>query len=200
MTPKVQTHKDVPDELLDLLNQHLPYSLPLLRRLQFAKYKEGITTHARTIVVSQRDSLSGIVDADPFTVVYVDFSGGPETQMWLFSTLETKEEISRNEQAEHEDLMRALMKEIIRSSRDYGEETTFPGSLLLGTVHTRVRRILEDMERVTPRPTGYYDKWLFKSSDLPTKDVQLPDGMRWDTASLADCEIVVTRTDIPRTA
>lgn len=200
MTSHAQTYTYVPEELLALLKRHLPYSLPLLRRLQFAKYKGGITSESRIIIISQRDSLAEVTSEDPFTAVYVDLSGGPETQMWLFSTLEKKDTTSEAERLEYGEQLQVLVGEVTRLGREYGKETTYPNSLLLGTLHTEVRRLLEGIDRITPRASGFYDKWLFKASDLPSVDTDLPEGMSWDTASLEDCGIVISRTNIPRTA
>lgn len=200
MEPSAWTAPFVPSGLLDLLNQHVPYSLPLLRRLQVAKFRNEITEHSRIIVVSLSDRGVEVADGDNFVAAYADFSGGPETQMWLFSTVETKDKISEAEESECKRLLKCLVDEMVKLGKQYGKETTYPGTLLLGTVHTRLRRMLEELNRVTPRATGFYDKWLFKAKDLPDKEAPLPKGMSWDTASLRDCEIVVSRTDIPRTA
>ena len=200
MDPSARTTPFVPSGLLDLLNHHLPHSLPLLRRLQVAKFRDDITEHSRIIVVSRWNHDGEVADSDNFIAAYADFSGGPETQMWLFGTIETKNKVSDADKLEFKQLLRCLVDEMIKIGRQYGKETTYPSTLLLGTVHTRLRRILEELNRITPRATGFYDKWLFKAEDLPDKEAQLPEGMSWDTASPGDCEIVVSRTDIPRTA
>lgn len=195
MTVKVQKFSTVPDELERLLKAHIPSSLPLLRRLQFAKYQGGSTAESKIILVSGSDVSN---QAQRFTAAYLDYSGGPDTQMWLYSTLEDHNGKDAAN-PEYREQLQELAQEVIRIGAEYGKGTVYPGGLLLGSLNTHVRKILEGLKRVRGRATGYYDKWLFKAEGLSGTDSELPEGMRWDTATLADCEIVVARTDIPRT-
>lgn len=198
---------NVTDEVEDLLKAHIPYSLPLLRRLQTSKYCHAgasTPTESRTILVTGAHDDGRPQHERLFTAAYLDLSGGPETQMWLYSTLENaKLPPSRDDEAYYRKQLSELVRAVTSLVTEYGSEALhYPGGLLLGTLSTPVRRLLEDMNRVRPRATGYYDKWLFRAEDLPPEGelAELPRGMRWDTATLADCEIVVARTDIPRTA
>lgn len=205
MTPsaKLTTHTspDVPEDLERLLQAHLPYSLPVLRRLQHAKHKDGMPPNARAVVVSSGDVLgSDQLASARFTAAYVDYGGGPDTQMWLFSTLEEVEKPSDADKAEYRLQIEELVRELVKLGKEYGKPTVYPGGLLLGSLHTAVRDVLIDLGRAAPRATGFYDKWLFQAKGFPENDAPLPDGMRWDTASLDDCRIVVSRTDIPRVA
>jgi hypothetical protein len=195
---QVETFTNFPEHLETLLKAHVPQSLPLLRRLQFAKYKGGQTADSRIVLVSD-EANDGSVQDLKFTVAYLDFSGGPETQMWLYSTLEDHDGRGARD-AVYRAQLEALTHEILRLGEEYGKSTVYPEGLLLGSINTHVRRILEDMRRIRGRPTGFYDKWLFQATDLPKLSEDLPDGMSWDVATLEDCEIVVARTDIPRTA
>jgi hypothetical protein len=96
------------DLLITRLQAHLPYSLPLLRRLQCARnLPGGCTPHAHVlcasyaqeqgeagngersvvvVVVDQQQAKSK--DCEEFAAAYVDLSCAPETQCWIYSTLE----------------------------------------------------------------------------------------------------------------
>ncbi|KAH6634441.1 hypothetical protein B0J18DRAFT_416242 [Chaetomium sp. MPI-SDFR-AT-0129] len=89
--------------LLARLTSHLPYSLPLLRRLQFAdKFKGGRTdeTHVLYARLGRHPGVDGSASGDDhdgngdgvetghFAAAYVDLSQGPETQVWVYSSLE----------------------------------------------------------------------------------------------------------------
>lgn len=96
--------------LLTLLSNHLPYSLPVLRRLQYAanfsdnNYSNGLgTTPYSHVLFASRHSLEDLVQpfesgAEPeaeavgkrrhFAAAFVDLSRFPETQAWVYSTLE----------------------------------------------------------------------------------------------------------------
>ncbi|KAH7323027.1 hypothetical protein B0I35DRAFT_426951 [Stachybotrys elegans] len=190
MSVQTQTFATVPDWLLAQLSNHLPYSLPLLRRLQFTKLPRGTSEHARIVLVSDDTSTC-------FTVAYVDPAGGPDTHMWLYSTLEDKP-LQHAEKAHYTQQLEATIQALVAIYKDYGRETSYPGCVLLGTVHSEVRALLEPTGRVIPRAVGGYDKWLFKTEDLPRTEVALPEGMYWDRASLEDCRVVASRTNLPR--
>lgn len=197
MTPKALTFNAAPGLVLELLNARLPTSLPLLRRLQFSQLPEGTTSNARIVFVSDSADLR---DDPPeaFTVAYLDFSFGPDTQSWMYSTLEDPS--STSAEAVYDDQLAVLINEIIRLKKEYGKPLVYPDSLLVGTLHSHVRQLLERSGRAKPRATGNYDKWLFRFENLPSAEEVLPEGMYWDKASLEDCQIVVSRSDLPRRA
>jgi hypothetical protein len=194
MPSTVTTTSNVPYELLDRLKARLPSSVTVLRRLQFAKYN-GATTPATRII-----SIINSSDTSKFTAAFVDFVRGPDTQMFIYSTLEDEPSTDSAVNDAYKEQFQALVGEVDRLVADHGELPWYPHGVLLGSLHTRVRRLLETMDRVEGRPTGYYDKWLFRAEDIPAIEEELPEGMSWDTATLDDCKVVVSRTDIPRTA
>ncbi|KAL7805287.1 hypothetical protein V8C44DRAFT_341027 [Trichoderma aethiopicum] len=203
MGGQVASFDSVPEWLVELLAAELPYSLPLLRRLQSTKFKHGTSPHARVVFVHDTDSpLEQHHEFKRYTAAYLDFSR-QETQMYIYSTLEHR----RNKDDEsnlhlYEQQLEHLVSEVVRLRREYGQTLLFtdPDRILVGSLHSRVRSILEKFGVVEPRPTGVYDKWLIRRDELPSLDESLPSGMYWDSASLEDCQIVVSRTDIPRTA
>jgi len=204
MRAHTQVFASAPDGLIELLSARLPTSLTILRRLQFAARAAPPSPTGRVIFVSDRELTPDEAAPKPskFTVLYGDFSDSTETQMFMYSTLEDKPlaEHTAEDRAEYEEQLRAVVDGLIHLRNEFDPESKYPTTLLLGSLHADVRAILEKTGRVLPRPTGAYDKWLFRVEDLPRAESPLPDGMHWDHASFSDCEIVVSRTDIPRTA
>ncbi|KAK3310060.1 uncharacterized protein B0T15DRAFT_22644 [Chaetomium strumarium] len=103
MTPRVllEDTSTPSDALLSLLTSHLPHSLPVLRCLQFARnfpngrsprahvlyahYQEGESSDGQTRGQQHRKQ-----PQQQFAAAYVDLWRGPETQIWLYSTLEDR--------------------------------------------------------------------------------------------------------------
>ncbi|KAK1782083.1 hypothetical protein QBC45DRAFT_20243 [Copromyces sp. CBS 386.78] len=91
--------------LLALLSQHLPHSLPVLRRLQYAANFPGnnglATTPYSHVLYASRFSVDECLHVAShegnwkehkgrkhFAAAFVDLSRFPETQVWVYSTLE----------------------------------------------------------------------------------------------------------------
>ncbi|UZP34674.1 hypothetical protein NXS19_002490 [Fusarium pseudograminearum] len=198
MADFVEVYSTIPTELLTLLSSHLPYSLPLLRRLQFTKFEGGLRETAKVIFVPD----SKINDGDSpkkFTAMYVDVGGGPDTQAWIYSTYEHPDQATTRDTTVYQEQLDRIVQESIKIAKDYGRELVYGDAVLLGTLHDSVRELLYKTGRVEPRETGAYDKWLFKYEDIPKDEVKLPEGMKWGTATEDDCRIAISRTDIPRT-
>ncbi|KAM0420801.1 hypothetical protein ACHAPT_011462 [Fusarium lateritium] len=199
MSEHAQVYSAIAERLLKLLSDNLPYSLPLLRRLQFAKLEGGLTKTARIILVSEHDDLEGEPLPQRFSVAYLDIGGGPDTQMWVYSTVEKSSEPDIKETLVYERQLARLVDEAVGLAKVYNKELAYPGAVLLGTVHDTVRALLAKTGRIERRATGAYDKWLFQYQNIPDDEVKLPDGMNWGTANEDDCRVVISRTDIPRT-
>ena len=202
MVHSVCSYVSVPDGLIEVLTKHLPYSLPILRRLQFTKFNHGASPSSRIIVASETDHLLNgeVPGTTKIAVAFLDFPSGPETEMWLYSSLEDGQ--VQGEDLEYcEEQIEALFGKVREVSLEYDQEKAYPGAVLLGTLNSAVREVMERRGLpVLPRPTGNYDKWLFRLDELPDEGVSLPEGMRWDRASLDDCKVAVSRTNIPRQA
>ncbi|KAH7013196.1 hypothetical protein EDB80DRAFT_709472 [Ilyonectria destructans] len=195
------TYRAVPDGLLQLVTSHLPFSLPLLRRLQYTSFKNGLTPTSRIILVSDTGEIGDELPLPKrFTVAYVDVGSNHNTQMWLYSTLEDQKELSADDDLFYEQQLRGLVDEIIFIAKEYGGKLAHSNAVLIGTLNSSVRAILERTGRVIPRTSGLYDKWLFRFEDIPDNQSPLPDGMHWATATLDDCKVAISRSDIPRTA
>ncbi|KAI5459422.1 hypothetical protein BGZ63DRAFT_391006 [Mariannaea sp. PMI_226] len=200
MPHSVFTYDDVPKDVVKLLQSHLPFSLPLLRRVQYTKFPGGSTPAARVVLVCDaQEASNGLLALTKFTTAFVDVGGGRDTQMWFYSTLEDQTQLDSDEAVQYEEQLDALVKRIIGVTQEYGRELVYPGGVLLGSLHSSVRAIMEKSGRVIPRPTGIYDKWLFRVDEVPDIEDQLPQGMYWDAPTVDDCKIVLSRTDIPRT-
>lgn len=85
----------VPRADLALLEAHLPYSYSLLRRCQFTHRPQGHSPHAHYLVASDRAVAPAAAAATPprrhrhhFAAAYVDLSKGPETEVFIYSTLQ----------------------------------------------------------------------------------------------------------------
>ncbi|KAH6953319.1 hypothetical protein DER45DRAFT_647944 [Fusarium avenaceum] len=194
-----KVYSTVPSGLLTLLADQLPYSLPLLRRLQFTKFEGGLRETARIILVADSQVDDEKFPPQKFTAAYVDVAGGPDTQGWIYSTLEHPDQADIKDTTIYEEQLDRFVKECMVIAKDYGRELKHSGAVLLGTLHDSVRELMSKTGRVVPRETGAYDKWLFKYEDLPRDEVALPEGMNWGTATEDDCRVVVSRTNIPRT-
>ncbi|KAM5341596.1 hypothetical protein ACJ41O_014627 [Fusarium nematophilum] len=200
MAEYAKVYSTVPAGLLKLLTGQLPYSLPLLRRLQFTKFEGGLRKTARVILVSENGGIEeDEVPPEKFSAAYLDVGGGPETQMWLYSTLEHPAKNNARDTAIYERHLARLVDESVSIAKEYEGKLAYPGAVLLGSLHDSTRAILEKTRRVVPRATVAYDKWLFQYQDIPENGGGLPEGMHWGTASQDDCRVVISRTDIPRT-
>ncbi|KAF5662543.1 gnat family protein [Fusarium heterosporum] len=198
MADFVKVYTTIPPALLTLLANQLPYSLPLLRRLQFAKFEGGLCKTARVVLVADSQFDGPETLPQKFTAAYVDVGGGPGTQAWIYSTLEHPDQADVGITI-YENQFDEMVKQFTGIARDYGRELVYGDSVLLGTLHDSVRELMHKTGRIVPRETGAYDKWLFKYEDLPKDEVALPEGMHWGTATEDDCRLVVSRTNIPRT-
>lgn len=186
MEPTLQVFTAPPAWLARLLEAHLPYSLPLLRRLQAAaKLPGAITEHARIFFVSADVSgaaadsaalgaaegdkpTTAATDAARFAAAYLDLSRGPETELWLYATLEdaapwavpgfenpkltNRRGGEERDDADDDDddldatLLRVLMGAVRAASRSHvppaHRPRAFPGMAMAGTLHARTKEVL----------------------------------------------------------
>ncbi|KAF4340911.1 gnat family protein [Fusarium beomiforme] len=199
MADFVKVYTTVPKQLLALLTNQLPYSLPLLRRLQFTKFENGLRETARVILAAESQLEDRVTFPERFTAAYIDVGGGPDTQTWIYSTLEHPDNAALKDTTIYEKQLDKIIEESVGIAKEYGRPLIYGDAVLLGTLHDSVRELLYKTGRVQPRETGAYDKWLFKYEDLPKEETALPEGMHWGTATEDDCRVVISRTNIPRT-
>lgn len=201
MVPGVFAFTEVPYGLLDLLSAHLPFSVPLLRRLQATKWKGGLNPTSRILFAADDREPPQIADASHgrhFTAAYVDPAAGPETQMWIYSTLEDGG-LSRKDTETASQLVASVVSHSRDIGREYNGTLAYPSGILVGSLHSSVKEVMETAGiSFGGRSDLGYDKWLFKSDDLPSANLTLPDGMYWSPATRQDCVLVTSRTNLPR--
>jgi hypothetical protein len=112
MAPVVVVYTTPPEALIErLARSHLPHALPMIRRLRFARFPGGITEHTRILwssassleedrqqqhqqlAAGSGQCLRGTGNGEgrvktPFAAAYLDFSRGPETELWIYSSME----------------------------------------------------------------------------------------------------------------
>ncbi|KAL7629458.1 hypothetical protein AAE478_000978 [Parahypoxylon ruwenzoriense] len=234
-----------PAHLVALLRaHHMPHALPLLRRLRFTRFPGGISEHARVLYASadgrgppegggtdnstinstsnsssggSGGSSSSTSDAGPFAAAYLDFSRGPETELWLYASLERRPDVlargaancDSGDEAEAEaeaaaECARVLLREVKRQRAAYARTSTLarpptPGmedTVLVGSLSEALRGALAGRGVVFPR-VDVHDKWMFRADALPAADSVAP-GLRWDAVRRADIPLMLSRTKINR--
>ncbi|OTB18269.1 hypothetical protein K445DRAFT_245643 [Daldinia sp. EC12] len=224
----VTVYTQPPEDLVTLLRtHHRPHALPLLRRLAFTRFPGGITKHTRILFASA----SGLELRDhsqdtPFAAAYLDLSRGPETEIWLYSTLERHPSAlvasaasstisnAHEEQAAAECACQLLRR--VKSLREafYAPGTTHaavqrqeglslrPAQILAGTLSETTRIALLN-RGVVFSYVAVYDKWMFRLGSLPEAAPPRPlaeegEGMEWRTVRREDIPLMLSRTSIPR--
>ena len=117
--------------ILDFLSSHLPYSIPLLRRLQFRE--EKFSNRAFLLAtfpappaadpsqpVSEHSSVQ-LETRQPFAVGFFDRSSGPGIQAWMFSSLELPQEGSCDSDAERSDKADVEVEQVITMLGKFAE-------------------------------------------------------------------------------
>lgn len=195
-----------PEGLERLLLAHLPTSLTLLRKVQYLRRKA--TSKAKFPQILLASDGAPISDgAEPksqpssFTVAYINTTVAQSTSMYLYSTLQNyKDDPPSSAVVETERQLELILQKLMQLRRVMEDDlkTQLPPSVVVGSLHSRIRGLWEKTGRISPRPTGLYDKWIFDVSQVPRLDESLPDGMVWGSGTLKDCQLVASRTDIPR--
>ncbi|KAM0081146.1 hypothetical protein ACKRZS_006695 [Fusarium odoratissimum] len=210
----VKVFSDVPAGFLHLLEARLPRSITLLRRLQFTTFATGKTDSARIIIASDMPHQerhgntpnSSIIRH--FTAAYLDPSLGLETNMWLYSTFEDSHgaipaspALSPGEDA----LCRQQIKAVLNEARYQGsiypiQPLAHPDHIFIGSLNNAVRDVaIASGLRFGSTPKYEYEKFIFLIDELPAPaDPELPAGMVWGTGTAWDCELVNSRTSVPR--
>ncbi|KAI1134534.1 hypothetical protein F5Y05DRAFT_422160 [Hypoxylon sp. FL0543] len=226
MPSDVAIYTQPPEALETLLRaHHLPHALPLLRRLRFTRFPGGITAHTR-ILFAGAPGTDGPGDATPrtpFAAAYLDFSRGPETEIWLYSSLERrpdalaaaasrsspseaekegegdeKEEEEEEEEEEAARCARRVLAEVKRQRDAYSPERAALSTILAGTLSETLRLALLN-QGVVFAQVDAFDKWMFRLDDLPDVPSPLAPGMRWRAFRREDIPLMLSRTNIKRT-
>ena len=172
------------------LSDHLPHSIALFRRLQFMNIKGGKTTNSHVFTLFESPEI--------FTVAYLDFSRGTETEMWLYSSMERLpgSEIETNCQEQVLEILKRV-KAIENPYVEANGTRATPGIVLIGSLHEKILRFLEDQQRVK-QATGPHFKFIFKAADLPPEIVLRSEDLVYSEIRKSDIPLVLSRTEIPR--
>lgn len=216
MAPRVtEIRPPVPEAEFGRLRDHLPQSLPLLRRIQFTHYPQGYTEHARYLVAT--DSDGAIVDgggpqAEPpgrrhFAAAYLDLSKGPETEMYLYTTLEDADDMAAVPDDEVE-LVLDLAVALLRRGKLAAEEVVRSGAFelargagfLVGGLHQPTYELLCSRRGLTSSYWNPHHAWLFRLDRLPALPAGAEPGpeLRWDVVRREDVPLIASRTHIPK--
>jgi hypothetical protein len=190
MLPPIYVRNDV-KELLGVLDKYLPLSLPLLRRLQFIDFAGGKTENSHILASFESDC-----PGNCFAVAYLDYSRGPETEMWLFSSIENTRLASEDGQLSEKQLV-ALFRMAREIEDEFDQPRRTPGTVMLGSVHENVLEALRQNDLVE-RATVPYRKFIFHTNPQQL-DVVLPsEDFTWGSVRQEDLVLVLSRTQIPR--
>ena len=219
---KVYSHPITGDSVLAVLEDLLPYSLPLFKRIQFHHRSPSSQIFATfppsPLLLDQKTN-------DPhstcFAAAFLDRTRRPETECWLFVSGEVPGRCSLSsadkqcqdcqdaflaiiDQLMHSDVPESIHGVGQLSQSDPGMQRSLDGEvLLIGAMHEVCHAMLKRSmpERVVPPPVQGIDegwiKYLFKVESLP-EPKDLPTGFRWGPVRHHDFELVRNRTAIPR--
>jgi hypothetical protein len=190
MLPPIYIRNDT-KEVLAVLDKYLPLSLPMVRRSQFMNFAGGKTPNSRILA-----SFEGSSPGNCFVVAYLDYSRGPETEMWLFSTIENTRLTSEEGQLGEKQLV-ALFRMAGEIEDEFDQPRSTPGTVILGSVHENVLEALRRNDLVE-RATVPYRKFIFHINPHQS-DVALPSEVfTWGSVRQEDLALVLSRTQIPR--
>lgn len=211
--------------ILSLLSAHLPYSLPLYRRIQFLEIHPS--EHARITTVpplseiplppdSSSESLS---KTPPWVAACVDLMRGPETQIWIFSSIEipdieTTNPLPRNDERSFRECVREQLLEVFSiiyhelvpklpeaapenySIMRMGKPLPYSRSrVIIGTLHKILRAMVP--AQTIARVDAPHLKYIFSLSSF-SAPVALPPGFEFCSLQRSHLETVLSRTHIPR--
>jgi hypothetical protein len=191
MIVDIMDNRESPEEVLSVLEAHLPYSLPVLRRLQFMNFPGGQTPDSHVLSTFDKE-----LPAQDFAVAYLDFSRGPETEMWLYSSIENPSTDGNNTVCE-EQILGLLKRVRYIESQIAQDRREWPGVVLIGTLHEKILGILEGHLMVKEKTYEHF-KFIFKVENLPTEAPLLDKELSYSTVKLSDIPLVLSRTHIPR--
>ena len=191
MAIDITDSREPPTEVLSVLEQHLPYSLPVLRRLQFMNFPGGQTPDSHVLSTFDKE-----LPAQDFAVAYLDFSRGPETEMWLYSSIENPG-TDWNAIICEEQILELLKRVRDIESQIAQDRREWPGVVLIGTLHEKILGILEKNSMIKEKTYEHF-KFIFKVENLPTGAPIIDKELSYSTVKLSDIPLVLSRTHIPR--
>lgn len=197
-----------------ILSDHLPQTITLLRRLQFTRLPQDTPEHAHYLFASDPNGPSGSQRPSHFAACYLDFSKGPETELYFYSTLEDYENWGVLAEGELErviDIIVALfqrVKAIAESTISSGAHKLFrEHGVMVGGMHQPTYQLLCERRGFTSSYWKPHDVWLFRLDRFPALSEGLTSlqgegyrehGLRWDVVRREDVPLIASRTKIPK--
>lgn len=190
--------------------------------MRFTRFPGGITEHTRILFAAAGGTELGDATSDtPFAAAYLDLSRGPETQLWLYSSLERRPDAltsaaSRSRYGNKEDAKapgegreedkeeaaaqcaRRVLAEVRRQRDAYSTGRAAMPTILAGTLSEALRLALLN-QKVVFAQVDVFDKWMFRLDDLPNVPSPLAPDMRWRDFRREDIPLMLSRTNIKRT-
>ncbi|KAI1661300.1 hypothetical protein F4813DRAFT_385833 [Daldinia decipiens] len=222
VTVAVTVYTQPPEDLINLLQtHHRPYALPLLRRLRFTRSPGGITKHTHILFASAPGlEPRGHTQDTPFAAAYLDLSRGPETEIWLYSSLERRPgpgpglATLASAASSADALATECAYYILREAKTIREAFYAPGTehaavqrldgldlhpaeILAGTLSETTRLALLN-RGVVFSYVAVFDKWMFTLGGLPEVPSPLVEGMEWRAVAREDIPLMLSRTNIQR--
>lgn len=225
MAPSVlDSSGPVPESLIAPLKEHLPHSFAVLRRAQFTHFPHGTSPHAHFLFASgplPGESAGATTPSPPynhFAAAYLDLSQGPETQMFLYSTLQDAgDDLSSVPDAEVEQFL-DFCAAIFARVRLIAAETVAEGrhalyraqGAMVGNFHEATYRLLVARRGLISSYWNPHDVWLFRVDELPPPEDQLgtssslakvgEEGLVWSVVRREDVPLIASRTSLPKVA
>ncbi|ROW11251.1 hypothetical protein VMCG_01427 [Cytospora schulzeri] len=197
-----------------ILNDHLPHTITLLRRLQFTHFPQDTTEHAHYLFVSDHDGLSDNQGRGHFAAAHLDLSKGPETELYFYSTLEDYKDLDGLSEGEIEHILDIIVA-LFQHVKAIAESTLSSGTLklfrehgvMVGGLHQPTYELLCAKRGFKSSYWNPHDVWLFRLDRLPILSEGLTSlqgegykehGLKWDTIRREDCPLIASRTKIPK--
>ncbi|KKY34545.1 putative gcn5-related n-acetyltransferase [Diaporthe ampelina] len=177
----------------------------------------GTTEHARYFVARDGD---GVIDGGDrqgqpppsqphFAAAYLDLSKGPETEMYLYTTLEDAKDLAAVPDDEVErvlDLAVALLQRGKIAAQEVMRSGAFKlargAGFLVGGLHQPTYELLCSRRGLTSSYWNPHHAWLFRLERLPALPGGSEDGpvpeLRWDVVRRDDVPLIASRTYIPK--
>lgn len=225
MAPSVlNSSGPVPESFLTSLKEHLPHSFAVLRRAQFTHFSHGTSPHAHFLFASDPlpgESAGAATTSPPykhFAAAYLDLSQGPETQMFLYSTLQDAgDDLSSVPDAEVEhilDLCAAIFARVrliaAETAADSRHALYRAHGAMVGNFHEATYRLLVARKGLVSSYWNPHDVWLFRVDELPPPEDQLgtssslakvgEEGLVWSVVRREDVPLIASRTSLPKVA
>lgn len=198
----------VPAALLAPLKAHLPHSLALLRRAQFSHLPGGTSPHAHFLFAS---ASAAAHHPEHFAAAYLDLSAQPETQLYLYSTLQDGS-TARDDEDEDEDVvvehvlgLCAVLFARVRRIAEGAAGGVFGDGVMVGGLHEATFRLLLARRGLVSCYWNAHEEWLFRVDELPVGGegevgVVKRLGLGWSVVRRDEVGLVASRTTIPKVA